>query len=101
MDDDNAATADSSTSPAKLAAAQFADSTWRDCGAAYFNPLIGEDAEETFANIGDVLGFLHSALDPHNEVEECRHGLMLILQTTWAAAQYSGHLLGAMKKAAP
>lgn len=85
-----------------LAATEFANETWRDMGAGYFNPLIGYDSAETFSNISAVLGFVHDVMEDHpaGETLENVEGMRLLLQTAWTAAQYSGNLQSAINEVA-
>lgn len=83
----------------ELAATAFANETWSGYGPAYFNPLIGFDDGETFTNIGDVLGFLQEILGNEKESYGSHPGARLLVQTAWAAAQYSGNLQNAIKQA--
>ncbi len=97
MAESNSTAVNDKTDRATLAATKFADETWRDCGPTYFNPLIGFDDGETLRNISGVLGFLHEILDSDESNYGNHRGVRLIVQTAWAAAQYSGNLHDAIK----
>ena len=67
--------------------------TGKEVSPDYLNPLIGADATETCANISNVMQTVYEfvkieAVDFH----DVQPGVLLILQTVWAAAQHTGNL---------
>lgn len=62
--------------------------TVKDNGATYLNPIVGRTAGDTCANIATVLMMLHGLMDSRADLDEHRGALALLIQTTWAAAQY-------------
>lgn len=75
---------------AKLAKTDpYAVEALADCaGPLVFNPIIGGDPADTFTNLADVLNLVHEiTIVDHNFCEQS-HGMSLLLQCAWSAAQY-------------
>lgn len=58
-------------------------------GPQYLNPVIGRTPTETFGNLNDALGFLHTLVRSDDGMNcETYPGLALFIETMWVAAQY-------------
>lgn len=64
-----------------------------DSGICYFNPLIGQSAGETCANIEPIMALLYGLTNRNQVSEDMNQGVKLIVQAVWAAMQYEREVL--------
>lgn len=64
-----------------------------DFGINYFNPLIGNSAGKTCANIEPIMEMLYGLSNRNLISEDMNPGVKMIIQTVWAAMQYEREVL--------
>ena len=71
-------------------------------GPFYLNPLLGYDEKETFSNIESIMQLMHEILDPEKNLDmgEAQHGLRLVMQLVWGAAQFRANRLSSIEGSA-